>query len=315
MRLRHKLRLAFTTLLWTGLAAAANTAIAQPAPASTESEGKVSTRKPVSAVLPPGFVTATLDVEGPRAGKIRGYVLRPPTIGPEVKVPAIIALHGCGGPLNRKGRLSARHRAWAKLLTSWGYAVIFPDSFNPRGFREICRVRARERPIKAGQRFHDAAAAMKWLKAQAGIDANRIAILGWSNGGSATLHAASSRTSLPAPDARVAIAFYPGCRVPARNPDWRSRIPLTILIGASDNWTRPEHCRRLARHDPGIRLIEYPGAVHGFDAPNSPRRTRHDAAVASDPESGVEVGTDPKARAAAIAEVKSILQQAFSNKR
>ena len=58
-----------------------------------------------------------------------------------------------------------------------------------------------------------------------------------------------------------------------------------------------------------ITLIEYPGAVHGFDAPDTPLRTRTDVGLTAN--GRAKVGTDLKARAAAIGEVTRILAEAF----
>ncbi len=81
-------------------------------------------------------------------------------------------------------------------------------------------------------------------------------------------------------------------------------------MGSADDWTPPAPCRLLAERG-AVRLVEYPGAVHGFDAPNMPRRTRTGVAYSARGDGKVESGTDPKARAAAIDEVMSILKAAF----
>src|SRR2546423_491843 len=60
------------------------------------------------------------------------------------KTPAVVALHGCGGMYGtaaRRDRLTQRHQAMADLLVAEGYAVLFPDSFNPR--RCVSRPRPR----------------------------------------------------------------------------------------------------------------------------------------------------------------------------
>jgi hypothetical protein len=81
-------------------------------------------------------------------------------------------------------------------------------------------------------------------------------------------------------------------------------------MGDTDNWTPPDPCRELAvAHS--IPLIEYPGAVHGFDAPNTRRRTRTGVGLSANGDGNVEIGTDPKARAAAIGVVTDMLAKAF----
>jgi dienelactone hydrolase len=261
--------------------------------------------------VPPGFEAVDIAVDGPRAATIKAY-LRRPTSGNQ-PAPAVVALHGCGGLFTAQGKLMARETDWADRLSAEGYAVLLPDSFNPRGFRQICTIAGADRAIHPAQRAYDALAAAGWLGRQPFIDASRLALLGWSNGGSTVLATVdASRKDRGTTPFRTAIAFYPGCRVSAERAGYAPNAPLTILIGASDDWTSPEPCRALAARLP-IRLIEYPGAVHGFDAPNTPRRTRSGVGLTSSGNSAVQVGTDPAARAAAIAEVRGILSKAFGN--
>lgn len=279
--------------------------------------GPASAQTPASA---PPAGSAPIDLEGlervaiAAAGaggaSITAYLGRPAATGP---VPVVIAMHGCGGLITRDGRLQARERDWLQRWTAAGYAVLMPDSFNSRGLREICSVPAAQRTIRAVDRATDVRAAVDWLAGQAFVDKQRLALVGWSHGGSTTLAAVRRGRGAEAADLKTAIAFYPGCGVPARaaaKQQWAARLPLTILIGSDDDWTPAASCRELARLT-GIRLLEYPGAVHGFDAPNSPRRTRTGLGVSARGDGRAEVGTDPVARARAIEEVTRILAEAF----
>lgn len=228
---------------------------------------------------------------------------RPSGPGP---FPAVVALHGCSGLYSRnKSDLSARHRDWADRLVQAGYAVMFPDSFSARGFDEICK--KHDRPITPEDRAADAISAALWLKGQTGIDPSRINLLGWSHGAMSLLWAVRTETSgQPSPFAS-AIAFYPGCRKVARVEGWRPAVPLTILSGASDDWTEPGPCRALAEKS-GFRFIAYEGAYHDFDAPNIPVHIRTGlSAVRS---GRAHIGTNPQARAAAIDVVMQTLATA-----
>ena len=54
-----------------------------------------------------------------------------------------------------------------------------------------------------------------------------------------------------------------------------------------------------------MEIVTYPNAFHGFDTPNSPVRVRRD--IATTPTGTATVGTDPQARADAIARVPEYL--------
>jgi dienelactone hydrolase len=271
--------------------------------------GKLTTALAALALLSTQAAADYEDVTFPSraadGATLQGYLRRPLHGKP---APAVVLLHGCGGLFNKKGDMLRRHEDWAERLVMAGYVVLFPDSFGPRGVASVCDTR--DRAIVPRERGADAAAAADWLAAQPFVDKERIAVLGWSNGGSSVLWAVGGAYKPERGDWRTAIAFYPGCRVPAESAKWAPRFKPYVLIGTADNWTPPAPCRKLAERD-AVRLIEYPGAVHGFDAPNAPRRTRHGVAYSATGDGNVEVGTDPKARAAAIKEVMTILAEAF----
>jgi dienelactone hydrolase len=182
-------------------------------------------------------------------GPFTAYLRRPAGNGP---FPAIVALHGCGGLFTRKGEIQSREQDWAQRLNAAGYAVLLVDSFTARGMSEICTVK--ERAIHPRDRAGDAAAAAQWLAAQPFIDRLRMALLGWSNGGSTVLWAMREGFMSGDADFKVAIAFYPGCRVFAQRSEWRPRSPLSILIGGADDWTEPGPCRELATRE-GVSVV------------------------------------------------------------
>jgi dienelactone hydrolase len=84
-----------------------------------------------------------------------------------------------------------------------------------------------------------------------------------------------------------------------------------LLIGGADDWTRPGPCRELARRT-GFRFIEYVGAYHGFDAPQSRVRVRRGLGAVEGGQA--HVGTDPAARAAAIKEVMGTFRAALGGR-
>ncbi|MBV1693324.1 MAG: prolyl oligopeptidase family serine peptidase [Hyphomicrobiales bacterium] len=242
----------------------------------------------------------SMPAAGVPGGSLIGYVMRPDTPAPAgIKRPAVVALHGCGGVFRADGSQQARDEDWGRRLASQGFVVVFPDSFGSRNLGPQCTVK--NRAILPRQRADDAIAAARWLASEPDVDAGRIALLGWSHGGSSTLWTVDARRTGDMPF-KTAIAFYPGCRPFAEAAAWSSKIKLLLLMGAADDWTPPEPCRQIAART-NVRFIEYPGAYHGFDAPNSPVRVRTGLTFSADGSGRAHIGTDPAARAAAIEEV------------
>lgn len=220
--------------------------------------------------------------------------------------PAIVLAHGCGGLYGRDGVPTPRHDEWAWRFQRLGYVVLHLDSFTPRSLREICS--RRDRTISpARERARDAYGALVYLQTLPFVQPDRIGLLGWSNGGSTTLYsvdaAFSGRPAGLRHDFRAAIAFYPGCSAPLkRKTAWSTTIPLLVLIGEADDWTPAQTCRDLIEQAKALKspvdVHVYPGAYHGFDAPDSSLRVLHN--VATTASGTATMGTDPAARADAI---------------
>lgn len=213
--------------------------------------------------------------------------------------PAVVMLHGCGGAYDRRGSLTTRLRDYAALLNQEGWHVLVLDSLSVRGVSELCTRRPSARTVKVLNRRKDALGALEWLAQQPGVDGERLVLLGWSNGGSTVLAATNQRTAAvkAAPTRpRAAVAFYPGCEQELRR-GYDATAPLLMLLGDSDDWTPPQACRALARAAQGapVRLVGYPGAVHGFDT-EAPVRLRGDVFGGARPGQGVHVGGQAAAR-------------------
>jgi dienelactone hydrolase len=203
--------------------------------------------------------------------------------------PAVVMLHGCSGT-GRNGKLSSRHRAWMDHMLNQGFAVLLMDSATPRGVATTChggearRVMYRDRP-------KDAYAGLHFLQKQRRIDPAAIVLMGWSQGGGIALLTVET-TSIgrpdPAPrnDFKAAVAFYPGACSQKRQSapftkvppgQWQTQIPLLVLHGSDDNWTRPGPCQRFIentrKRGQPVRFVLYQGARHSFDFPNLPNRT------------------------------------------
>lgn len=273
-----------------------------------------------------------IELPGPGGVQLRAWHYKPSGDMQSPK-PVVIALHGCGGLYAtagvRKGQLNARHHAMGEMLASQGYHAVFPDSFGSRGIEGICSATQRlKNGIRVGteERRADTLAALAWVRTQPWADAygnrqgDRIALLGWSHGGITALaatdknHPAVAAAGLPF---RAVIAFYPGC-VDAARSGYRPNAPLTLLLGADDDWTLPEPCielgERLKSKGDAVRVKVYSGAVHGFDTPISGMRTFSDIPSRSPARAGqgVKSGQNPAAWEDSWGLVREILKLAFN---
>ena len=193
------------------------------------------------------------------AVSLQGMLLLPRSAMPPGGYPAVIALHGCGGMYSiRDGHeqeLAERMALRAQMYLREGYAVLFADSFRARGMREICTIKHGERTVTAAQRRLDALGALGYLAARPDIARDRIALVGWSHGGSAALQAVNTRDAAVAgfferpgapPFFRAAVALYPGCVTPLKAGDrYAPGAPTRVHIGLLDDWTPAATCAEL----------------------------------------------------------------------
>lgn len=239
---------------------------------------------------------------------------------------AVVALHGCGGMYSalksRHDDLSLRHQAMADLLVNEGYVVLFPDSFRTRGRDEICTIENRRRTITQANRRLDTLAALAFLQARADVAPDRVAVLGWSHGGSAVLAALNAHAPVvaarladtdPTPYFRAGVAFYPGCIESLRAKDgYAIAAPLRLFIAGSDDWTAPRPCidlaERLAAAGEPVKITVYPDTYHGFDGPPSQQRLRLEVPNGVHPGQGVTVAPNRVARADAYIRLKAYLR-------
>ena len=182
--------------------------------------------------------------------EIGGALYRPDGQGP---FPAVVVLHGCSGR-------SSDEAENAKRFTALGYVALYVDSLRPRGIRHTCT--GTEAVV---DRLMDALGALDYLAAQDFVRADRIAVVGASQGGAVVLRALALDAPNPKTPNRfaAAVAYYPICD--------RADVyaPTLILIGELDDWTPAADCREMMRKRTGagaaVRLVVYPGAHHDFD--------------------------------------------------
>jgi dienelactone hydrolase len=227
--------------------------------------------------------------------EIVGYLFRPTGPAPH---PAMVMLHGRAGPYSandnatctfvRRGldspcnadTLSKRHVMWGEYWAARGYLALLPDSFGPRGkahgfprnsHNDPDRKSVNEKTVRP----FDAEGALTFLGTHDDIDASRIFLQGWSNGGSTLLNVMIRQGDKAG--FRGALAFYPGCGDDALLKDTvLTTTPMAMFQGADDEEVSPKICRHVAGRsltaDTNLDVTFYPGATHDFDDPGEARQ-------------------------------------------
>jgi dienelactone hydrolase len=183
---------------------------------------------------------------------------RPEGVGP---FPFIVLLHGCGG-LKHGSMWTKWIQPWTDLFRTHGIGTAVVDSFGPRGIDQVC---TRNVATWAIRRADDAYSARAWLGQQPYVDAQRIAVMGMSNGGRTVL--AALRTTLKHSEPFVAgIALYPGCQTDVGSHFY---APLLVLTGNADTVAPARFCEQMKAAQPAsapvLRLVVYPRGPHTFD--------------------------------------------------
>jgi dienelactone hydrolase len=205
------------------------------------------------------FKSADSTVSAP----IPATVFRPKGSGP---FPGVVLLHSCSG-------IRTYHSKWAEWLANLGYIAILPDSLSPRNVSTFC-----DSPTLRSQAL-DGLGALAYLRSQPDVIPTKIAVMGWSHGGAATLISASARfmnaTNPAGGGYQAAIALYPGC---GAFQDGNLATPLLMLMGSVDDWDPPGRCveRGTALQNAGtpVEWKVYKGAMHSFDDPGPNREYR-----------------------------------------
>jgi dienelactone hydrolase len=204
--------------------------------------------------------------------------------------PAVVMLHGCSGLGSAKGPF-AFYRDWRDFLADKGYVTLMVDSAASRGFGQTCTIAVKDQTERMwAERPSDAYAALAFLQSQPFVISDKIALIGWSQGGGVVLetiptHGLGRPNPSPAHDFAAAIAFYPGlctdklqaAHLDAPTESWTTSIPSLVLQGELDNWTPAKPCEAFLRgaqaRDAPVTFQIYPGAYHSFDARDMPIHT------------------------------------------
>lgn len=237
---------------------------------------------------------------------IKGYLFRPAGAA-AARAPAIVMLHGRSGAYSslangvyNASTLSRRHRAWGELWARSGYVALMVDDFGSLGFPQgFGRGTYDERPEVLDEvvvRPLHAYGALRYLRTRPDVDPRRIGLMGWSNGGSATLAAMADDKAgdMRVHGFRAAVSMYPGCGLKNRfrANGYRPYAPVHVFMGTADEEVSPRICRELVDRSRArggtIAIALYEGAEHSFDTPTRSRqRVAANAAASAQAEAAI----------------------------
>lgn len=155
--------------------------------------------------------------DGPRSDPVmvRGLLFRAPAVVGAGRA-AVVILPDCQGAWEDEGATRPRQalQELAQALNDAGLHALVVDSLRPRGVREICSQKIASRAVKLRHLRRDALASLDFLGRQAGVDAERLGLLGIGRGADAALSAANlahGDVQRAPRAARAVVALSPAC--------------------------------------------------------------------------------------------------------
>ena len=189
--------------------------------------------------------------------RLAGYVARP--AAPKGMVPGVLVIHQWMG-------LTDHERMEADRLAGLGYvalaADIYGEGVHPRDVKEA----GVQAGIYKGDRAlyrRRIAAGLETLKAQAGVDPARLAVIGFCFGGTGALEAA--RAGMPV---KGVVSFHGGLDAPVDPAQRPITAKVLVCQGADDPYAPPKDVAafhdEMRRAKADYTFISYGGAVHSF---------------------------------------------------
>ena len=144
--------------------------------------------------------------------------------------PGVLVAHEAPG-------LNEHVQARAQALAGLGYTALALDMYGERGF-PLSETMARHEALMTspGLIHARARAALDVLAARPGVDASRLAAIGFCQGGITVLELA--RASAPL---RCVIGFHPGLTRPVGSADGPVTARVLMMVGAEDPAIPPDH--------------------------------------------------------------------------
>jgi dipeptidyl-peptidase-4 len=228
--------------------------------------------------------------------KLDGWMIKPPDFDASKRYPVLFYVYGEPAGQTVLDQWQGFNFIWHTMLSQQGYIVISVDNRgtpSPRGraWRKI--IYRKMGIVNSGDQASAVRAIDKWPF----VDPSRIAIWGWSGGGSSTLNAMFRypdlyRTGMsvaPVPDIRLYDTIYQEryCALPQDHPDeYKASSPLTfanqlkgnllVVHGSGDDNVHyqgtEELVNALVAANKDFRMMVYPNRSHGiYEGPGTRR--------------------------------------------
>jgi dienelactone hydrolase len=181
------------------------------------------------------------------------------------RLPVVVLQHGSAG-------MAPNVEMWARELNKIGISTFALDGFTGRGLTEVNTNQA----LLGRLNFVlDIYRALDVLAKHPSIDPARIALMGFSRGGQATLYASLTRfhRQWNKSDTEFAayVPLYPDCMTTFLSDTDVVGRPIRIFGGTQDDYNPIAACKayveRLRAAGADVELTQYPNASHAFDNP------------------------------------------------
>jgi dienelactone hydrolase len=181
------------------------------------------------------------------------------------RLPVVVLQHASSG-------YDARIDVWSRELNELGISTFALDGFTARGLTDINNSQA---SLGRTNLILDIYRALDVLAKHPRVDPTRIALMGFSRGGQATLYASLVRFhhlwNKSGLQFAAYIPFYPDCMTTFLSDTEVVDRPIRIFGGTKDDYNPISVCKvyaeRLQAAGRDVEVTEYPNASHSFDNP------------------------------------------------
>ena len=161
------------------------------------------------------------------------------------------------------------HYGYMNRYLDMGIATITLHSFKSRGIKSTV---GEQVSVTIAMMVHDAYMLLNEIGNRANLDADNVAITGWSLGGGVSLFSAWKAVQRQlSPNLKFAahLPFYPPCIANLDNLEFTDS-PIHILIGELDSWVPAEPCVELIENlkvkgKINAEITVFPDSHHSFD--------------------------------------------------